>query len=107
MSKGAGADDGVLRERAKQWRDEQGLSQMDVSNFLGLSMNTYGAWERGGTKDMTRKNLAKLKAMIEGKPQVPESGLREVTCAICYELTVLSVRGKTAKFCIHCGKQLK
>ena len=99
-------DDGGLRERAKEWRIEQELSQMDVSNLLGLSMNSYGAWERGGSENMARKNVARLKAIMEGKPQTPESGLREVTCAICYELTVLSVRGRAAKFCIHCGKQM-
>ena len=106
MGKGSSNGSGELRERAKQWRDEQDLSQMDVSNLLGLSMNSYGAWERGGSENMTRKNMAKLKALIEGKPLAPEAGLREVTCAVCYELAVLSVRGKTAKYCIHCGKSL-
>ena len=108
---GATKEDGGLRRQAKEWRIKNDLSQMDVSHALGLSMNAYGQWERGGSSEMQRKNKQKLQALIStDKPKgaAPTNGVREVTCAECFELTILSWRGcGPTKFCVWCGKPLK
>ena len=100
-----------LRERALAWRNAADLTQVGVSLLLGLSMNAYGQWERGRSSQMQRKNKEKLQSLMSAeKPRgtVPADGLREVTCAECFTLTILTWRGnEPAKFCVWCGKPLK
>ena len=100
--------EGDLRREAIAWRTANDFTQMDVSTLLGLSLNAYGQWERGGSRTMQRRNRRKLQALMEGKNPTVDGALRLITCANCYKLTVLTLSGAgdQAKFCIYCGKPL-
>jgi len=99
-----------LRRRSKTWRTGKGMAQEQVSTLLELAPGTYAKFERGES-NMNRNNRARLLATISGEKDKCASGqkverLREITCPACFKLTVYSLRGENAKFCLHCGKPL-
>jgi len=55
-----------LRKRAKQWRDEQNLSQSEVATGIGVATQTYGNWERGQSNMRKRPLLTLIQAMESG-----------------------------------------
>ena len=50
----------------KQLRNEKDLSQIEISEIIGVHVNTYILWERGAGKP-SPENLEKLKSVLEIK----------------------------------------
>lgn len=47
----------------KRLRKEKGISQVKIAKSIGVHLNTYALWERGGGKP-SPENLEKLKAAL-------------------------------------------
>ena len=101
-----------LRKEGRVWRIRVGLSQEEVSTLLGLTKAVYGLFERG-KNGMSKRNKEGLRRLISidktGLTATTKTGekLRKITCGVCYQETVYSLGDMVAKFCLHCGKQLK
>lgn len=51
-------------EKLKRRRTEIGLRQIDVAEAIGISKQSYFAWEKGITQP-NQKNLLKLEKLLE------------------------------------------
>ena len=51
-------------EKLKRRRTEIGLRQIDVAEAIGISKQSYFAWEKGITQP-NQKNLLKLEKVLE------------------------------------------
>jgi transcriptional regulator with XRE-family HTH domain len=69
----------ALRQRAKAWREERGMSQEELSLKVGLAGNSYGKFERGEIKDMNRNHRTRLVAIISGDKTVAPPVARETS----------------------------
>ena len=54
-------------EKLKRRRTEIGLRQIDVAEAIGISKQSYFAWEKGITQP-NQKNLLKLEKVLEVEP---------------------------------------
>lgn len=54
-------------DKLKARREELGLKQIDVAERLGISKQSYFAWEKGKSKP-TKKNLEKLEQLLKVEP---------------------------------------
>ena len=50
----------------KQIREDKGMTQIEASNAIGVSVEAYRRWENGGGQP-SEKNLIKLKSVLEIK----------------------------------------
>jgi transcriptional regulator with XRE-family HTH domain len=55
---------GILGERIKKWRLEQGLFQRDLAKIIGVDEMTIVNWEKGRTRPKG-KNLERIKTILE------------------------------------------
>lgn len=67
-------------EKLKQRRQELGLKQTEIAKKLGISKQSYFAWEKGVTQP-TKNNLAKLEELLN----VPVGYFNELEIATLYK----------------------
>lgn len=67
-------------EKLKNRRLELGLKQTELAKELGISKQSYFAWEKGTAKP-TKANLAKLEELL----QVPHGYFSELEIATLYK----------------------
>ena len=52
-------------------REKKGMSQIEVSKAIGVHLNTYALWEKGGGNP-SPENLAKLLKVLQMKETTKE-----------------------------------
>lgn len=80
-------------EKLKQHRQELGLKQTEIAKKLGISKQSYFAWEKGVTQP-TKNNLAKLEELLN----VPVGYFNELEIATLYKKLNNDNQGKALSY---------
>ena len=73
-----------MNRNLKQMRIDSGLTQLEISNRLSVSVQTVNKWERGRAP-IARKHWSNLAALLHVKMDVLETGLVQTLLDACME----------------------